>query len=402
MTIPAVILASQPATTSLLVGGIPLLIRHIKELYKLTVREFYLVGVSQLPRARHSRLPTDVVLHMLPAWEEDLPQQLHTVGAAHGELLLVRGECVIDPRLCRELLTRSLPHWLAAPGHQAGSLPAAARLSVAALAHWGQAGQPPWPQALPELVPSSLDEYNPSARGPVPFYLDVIATPAEAVRATHTLIRLAQKRALDLPALLLDPWCENRLVSALCNSLITPNQVSLFTGLVGFGIAWLFLHGWLRVGISLAYVVEVLDGVDGKLARTRVQTSRLGELEHMLDFCVEHAWYLTITIFLATSTHESQLWWIGGGLMACDLLDNLLYALGQTWFHKQIDELSTFDRAFRLIAGRRNIYAWMCFFGFWAGAPVAIFTAAFVWAAVTVAVHLGSLLYQRYRWLAVA
>jgi phosphatidylglycerophosphate synthase len=259
-----------------------------------------------------------------------------------------------------------------------------------------------WLQTDPELLPASLDTYSPAQRGPVPFYLDMVTTPDDAARATQTLIQAAQKRALDLPAVLVDPFFENRLVSLLCNMPITPNQVSLFTGILGAGIALLFLHGWLRLGISLAYAVEVLDGVDGKLARTRLQTSRLGELEHILDFFVEHAWYLTITLFLVTSTRNQQLWWVGGGLMALGLLDNLLYALGQVWFQKQLDELAPFDRAFRLIAGRRNIYAWLCFFGFWAGVPVHIFTAACLWAGVTVVVHSVRLLYHRRQQLAVA
>src|SRR5262249_44203267 len=95
------------------------------------------------------------------------------------------------------------------------------------------------------------------------------------------LIRAAQKRAIDLPALLLDPAFANRLVFWLCNTRRTPNQVTVCTGLLGTSIAFLLLYGWLRLGITLAYTVEVLDGVDGKLARTKLQTSRLGALEHM-------------------------------------------------------------------------------------------------------------------------
>ena len=167
-----------------------------------------------------------------------------------------------------------------------------------------------------------------------------------------------------------------------------------FTTLLGALIAALFLYGWLRLGIVLAYAVEVLDGVDGKLARTKLQTSRLGEFEHVLDFFIEHAWYVTITIFLVTSTHAPQLWWVGGGLMVSDLIDNLLYYLGQVFCGKQLDELGGFDRRFRLIAGRRNIYAWMFFFGFWAGLPVQIFVVTLVWSLITIGVHGVRLVYH--------
>jgi len=239
-----------------------------------------------------------------------------------------------------------------------------------------------------------LDDYSPTHRGPVPFYVLTVTTPEEAEVATRTLIRAAQKCALDLPALVLDPVFENRLVFWLCHTRITPNQVTVFTGILGACIAFLFLHGWLRLGITLAYAVEVLDGVDGKLARTKLQTSRLGELEHVLDFFMEHAWYLTITSFLVTSTNDTQWWWIGGGLMMSDLLDNLLYCAGHVWLGKQLDELGPFDRGFRLIAGRRNIYAWMWLLGFWAGLPTQVFVAALGWAIVTVGVHGTRLVYH--------
>ena len=143
---------------------------------------------------------------------------------------------------------------------------------------------------------------------------------------------------------------ENRLVFWLCNTRITPNQVTVFTGILGACVAFLFLHGWLRLGITLTYAVAVLDGVDGKLARTKLQTSRLGEFEHVLDFFVEHAWYLTITSFLVTSTHDAQWWWIGGGLMVSDLLDNLLYYAGHVWLGNNSMNWA-FDRGFRFIAG---------------------------------------------------
>jgi phosphatidylglycerophosphate synthase len=228
-----------------------------------------------------------------------------------------------------------------------------------------------------------------------------VTTPEEARVATRALIRAAQKRALDLPALLVHPIFENRLVFWLCNTPITPNQITVCTGILGAYIAFLFLHGWLRLGITLASVVGILDGVDGKLARTKLQTSRLGELEHVLDFFMEHAWYLTITIFLVTRTNEAQWWWIGGGLMASDFLDNMLYYTGHVWFGKQLDELGPFDRGFRLIAGRRNVYVWMWLFGFWAGVPAHAFTAALAWAIVTIGVHGVRLAYHVHRRMAV-
>ena len=403
MTAFAVILMPDAPSASMCIGGLPLVTRHIKELHKLGVRQFYLCGVTQVPLAiQRSRLPVDAMLYAIPCTQNDIPRRLQNLPIVLDNVLFVRGDCLVDPRLFAELLARPSPHWLPAPQTTAGTLPAAARLSHAQLDTWATAGLKPWLQSSPVLKPEMLNNYSPSHRGPVPFYVLTVTTPEDAKVATQTLIRAAQKRALDLPALLLDPLFENRLVFWLCNTRITPNQVTVYTGILGAYIAFLFLHGWLRFGITLAYAVEVLDGVDGKLARTKLQTSRLGELEHVLDFFMEHAWYLTLTFFFVSRTHDWQWWWVGGGLMVSDLLDNLLYYAGHVCFGKQLDELGPFDRSFRLIAGRRNIYAWMWLFGFWAGLPTQVFVAALAWAMVTVGIHSVRLAYHVRRRMAVA
>jgi phosphatidylglycerophosphate synthase len=403
MTIPAVILFPDVPAAQLPVGGISLAVRHIKELYKHGIREFYLYGVNTIPPAlQQARLPGDSVLYVVPHGTDTLPHQLRERLPMPGDMLFVRGDCLIDPRLFATLLARPSPHWLPAPRATTATLPAAARLSHAQLDTWATAGLKQWLQNSPVLKLEMLDDYSPAHRGSVPFYVHTVTTPEEAEVATRTLIRAAQKRALDLPALVLNPVFENRLVFWLCNTRITPNQVTVFTGILGACVAFLFLHGWLRLGITLTYAVAVLDGVDGKLARTKLQTSRLGEFEHILDFFVEHAWYLTITSFLVTSTHDAQWWWIGIGLMVSDVLDNMLYYAGHVWLGKQLDELGPFDRGFRLIAGRRNIYAWMWMFGFWAGLPTHAFVAALAWAIVTVGVHSVRLAYHVRRRIAVA
>jgi len=395
VTIPTVILFSDVPAAQEPVGGISLATRHIKELYKRGVRTFYLCGITALPLAlQQARLPNDTVLHVVSPAGDTLPHQLCKILSIPGDVLFVRGDCLVDPRLFTALLTSTAPHWLPLPQATAATLPAAARLSHAQLITWATAGLEQWLQGSPILKLETVDDYSSAHRGPVPFYVLAVTTPEEVEVATHTLIRAAQKRALDLPALLLDPVFEDRLVFWLCNTRITPNQVTVFTGILGAGIALLFLHGWLRLGILLAYAVEVLDGVDGKLARVKLQTSRLGELEHVLDFFMEHAWYLTITIFFVASTNEWQWYWVGGGVMVSDVLDNLLYYVGHVFLGQQLDELGTFERGFRLIAGRRNIYAWMFLFGFWAGLPTQVFVAALVWAIVTVGVHGARLVYH--------
>jgi phosphatidylglycerophosphate synthase len=388
MTIPAVLLYADTPPAQYLVGGVPLLVRHIKELARLGVREVYLCSTTPEPLGEsHTALPRTIQVKTILCPPGRLPQSLCTLLPPPADILLIRADCLVDPRLLAELLSQDTPHWLRYPQGDMAELPCAARLSPALLDTWATRGLQQWLDSSPALDMATLDTYSRSHRGPVPFYVMALRTPTDAVAATKTLIHSAQKRALDLPALLVHPWFENRLVSWLCPTRITPNHVTICTAVLGGIAALLFLNGWLRVGILVAYAVAILDGVDGKLARTRLQTSRFGEYEHVLDFLVEHAWYVTITIFVVHSTGQPAFWWVGGGLIACDFLDNMVYYLGQVFFGKQLDELGRFDRQFRLIGGRRNIYAWMFLIGFWSGFPVAAFLAAGLWAMVTLGVH---------------
>ena len=65
----------------------------------------------------------------------------------------------------------------------------------------------------------------------------------------------------------------------------------------------LFASGHLWWGRVLALLVGVLDGVDGKLARTKFETTESGKSEHSLDYLIELSWWTA----LAYHFHESGL-----------------------------------------------------------------------------------------------
>jgi phosphatidylglycerophosphate synthase len=243
------------------------------------------------------------------------------------------------------------------------------------------------PAAAARLSLGSLDPYVPELRGVATPYLMRVHTPEERRRAWGILLDHVQKRALDLPGEFFDTPFENWLVRRLAPTAVTPNQITVATLILAAGVGMLFLHGWLRLGVVLALVVGVLDGVDGKLARLKFQTSRLGELEHVGDFLYENFWYLAIAAHLRTATGSDGLWWTGVLLVALDLADNLLYQVARARTGRMLDELSSFDRRFRRVAGRRNVYVMMFVVGFFTGHGAGALLAAATWAACTVVVH---------------
>ena len=155
-----------------------------------------------------------------------------------------------------------------------------------------------------------------------------------------------QRRTQELPARYFDPFFENLIVRRLAPSAITANQVTLATTLLGFLVAALYATGWLRVGVLLAIFVEVLDGVDGKLARITRTTSIAGEYEHILDFFYENSWWLALGFFL--SKNGSKFAWHAALLMvAFDLADNIVYSVADVKWHRSVDNATAFLSRFR-------------------------------------------------------
>jgi phosphatidylglycerophosphate synthase len=233
---------------------------------------------------------------------------------------------------------------------------------------------------------SSLPAYSQEMRGEVSLHVLRITDEAGAQAAWGTLLDNVEKRTKDLPAEYVDPPLENALVRWLAPTSVTPNQITVFSTAIGFLVAVLFWKGWLILGIALAFAVEVLDGVDGKLARLKHMTSKFGEFEHIFDFFYENAWYIGIGAYLAGSG-SPWAWTAAWVMVGFDLADNLVYTFYSLRYGRHLDQTSVFLRRFRLIGGRRNIYAWMFAPGFLLGFPALSFALAVAWAGVTATVH---------------
>ena len=89
-----------------------------------------------------------------------------------------------------------------------------------------------------------------------------------------------------------------KIVRFLKNTLVTPNQVTYISVLIGLIAAYIFSLGTLRAfllaGILLE-IVMVLDCVDGQLARAKKCASDLGRL---LDGIAGYIIYLAVLIGL--------------------------------------------------------------------------------------------------------
>ena len=362
------------------VGGITLLERLLRQLSELeTVESILVLKPAELslpaPSMRVRKHVSYNDASGANAWEMMRDARAHL----HDRFIVVAADLLVDERLLAWLSVQTADVMLSP---REGDRPATAALLRA------ESLEAPSAEAarIKVVAADSLPAYWESMHGEVPIHLRRIASERDAEDGWRILLDYIQRRTLELPARYFDPFFENLIVRRLAPTAITANQVTLITTVLGFAVAGLYLSGWLRLGVLLAIFVEVLDGVDGKLARITRTTSKAGEYEHILDFFYENSWWLALGRFL--SRHGSPSAWTAAILMvAFDLTDNIVYSIADVKWHRSVDNATPFLSRFRLIAGRRNIYTWIFLPGFFLGAPAFSFYLAVAWAGVTAAIH---------------
>ncbi|MCD6093690.1 MAG: NTP transferase domain-containing protein [Candidatus Omnitrophica bacterium] len=188
-----------------------------------------------------------------------------------------------------------------------------------------------------------------------PWWID-IDTKKDLIRAREIIIENASKNPSDALACYVHKPIENRLVAWISNFNITPNQLTIIVNILAYTVTALFFFGYLLPGSILTFVVGIADGLDGKLARVKLKTSKIGSLEHSFDLLFEFSWFIALSWFLFNSTQSAT------PLILCmfiilfiafyrHIYDQFRRAMG-----KSLDDAGNFERKFRRIAGRRNLY----------------------------------------------
>ena len=212
-------------------------------------------------------------------------------------------------------------------------------------------------------------------------------SPQHCALAENLLLNAAQNGTLDLPAIVHAP-IETAIVRRLCRTNITPMQITLFTAAVSAVVTLMFASGRLLTGTCLALVVGVLDGLDGKQARVKVETTELGKREHVLDYVLELSWWTALAYHLASTQQLAGAYALVLLLVGSDLIDRYAKRVAKQVTGRNLDDVAPIDRFVRLIGGRRNIYIWLLAIGVASGAADKAFALLCYWGAGTAAVHM--------------
>jgi phosphatidylglycerophosphate synthase len=152
---------------------------------------------------------------------------------------------------------------------------------------------------------------------------------------------------------------------------------------------FLFATGYLISGIVIALIVGILDGLDGKQARIKVETTEVGRLEHQLDSLFAFVWPAALAYYFHVSGQLPGAFRYLGVLFLGEALDGIGQAGVRLASAKQMQAPSAFSRAVRLIGGRRNIYIWVLLVGVLLDTPAKAFIVIVWWEVLTAAIDIS-------------
>jgi phosphatidylglycerophosphate synthase len=205
--------------------------------------------------------------------------------------------------------------------------------------------------------------------------------------AERIILNSAQNGTLDLPAYFHAP-IETGIISLLCKTRITPNQITIAGFIIGCGTTAAFAVGRVGLGILAALIFGIVDGLDGKQSRVKIEMTERGKWEHYLDYLIENSWWAAIAFHLWRSGQFPNVFYFFALLIGSHLLDEFAKRRAKVAKGRLLDDVTPFDRAFRLIAARRNVYVWILACGFLLEAFPQSYAIICGWAAVSAAVHL--------------
>lgn len=201
-----------------------------------------------------------------------------------------------------------------------------------------------------------IESYASKMRKDIQTWWIDIDTEKDLIKAKELIIENASKNPSDALAYFVHKPIENKLVALLSNYKITPNQLTIIVNILAYTVTALFLVGHLLPASILSFVVGIADGLDGKLARVKMETSKLGSLEHSFDLLFEFSWFIALSWFLYSATQSVI------PLILCIfiILFIAFYRHVYDQFGKatgrSLDDSGDFERKFKRIAGRRNLY----------------------------------------------
>ncbi|MGI9590021.1 MAG: CDP-alcohol phosphatidyltransferase family protein, partial [Myxococcota bacterium] len=204
--------------------------------------------------------------------------------------------------------------------------------------------------------PDAFETYIPKLRRQVGPYVFRIDRDETRRRVERFLFRSTYKGATDFLTKHVYPPLVWRAVHPLAERRIHPNRVTAISIVATFAAIPLFAVGAWLPGMTLAFVMSVLDSVDGKLARLTFTSSKLGNLlDHGTDLVHPPFWYCAWAWGLSGGVAASPIFQASLWMAALYVFDRLLEKAFKLRTGRSVQDYKPLDVRLRTFASRRNV-----------------------------------------------
>ena len=210
--------------------------------------------------------------------------------------------------------------------------------------------------AATPLRPEDFQGYITMLRRDLPPYLFRIRDDAARKRVERFLFWSNYKGSTDFMTRYVYPPFVWWMVRPLARWRVHPNLVTYVDIAATFAAVPFFWVGAWLPGLFLAYLMSVLDSVDGKLARVTFTSSKIGEvLDHGLDIVHPPIWYMAWGFALGGGSYASAPWLASLWMLGMYVGDRIVTGIFK-WRHgKSIHGFTEFDERMRTFISRRNV-----------------------------------------------
>jgi phosphatidylglycerophosphate synthase len=255
--------------------------------------------------------------------------------------------------------------------------------------------------AARKLAAGDFNAHVALQRRDVPFWVRRIRDDDSRAAAERFLFDASYKGSTDVFTRYVYPYLVWPLTRLATRWRVHPNTITWIGVVATFAAVPCFAAGWWAWGFVLAYVMSVLDSVDGKVARLTFTSSAFGNaLDHGLDLVHPPFWYAAWAIGASGLTPLA--FWRGSAagheplftaailLLALYVADRLVLAVYK-WRYKGrgLHAHAPVDAAVRGVIARRNIFLPLFLAGVVLGLSRETFWLILAWQATTVAWHTG-------------
>lgn len=374
--------------------GLTLLERNLRELERLGCNRIIIATTDDIKPFEHfcHPLPKSLSVTIEKTDRENAFTGLaRLLEESTSPVVVLEGHALNDRRLLKILFTM---HHDVAILPSTGKNPAgAARLSLATLPLVQENSAATLTELLREGVAAkriesyNLNHFNPyldNLRREVPPYLLKIENEAEFREAENILKQTVHKGVLELVAKYIHPPLEFGMVRLIDETEITPNQITIVWLILAGLTVPLFMKGYLLLGIILAAISGILDGVDGKLARLTLRYSKTGDrLDHVGGAIYDAIWYLALGWYFSGGDFHSTGAYVTYLLLVSYILHRLIPGVFRAVHGREIYDFSKIDIFARLIGARMNNNVWLFLLGVLLGYPKEVYYFICIWMAIT-------------------